>query len=213
MKLLRHLVRPGAVRRIGLLLLALAVMVTIRVAVPPIAVACSCAMNEAPIQAAAADPNVAVFTGIAGPFEAAGVQVKVTRWFHGAIPPSGIAVLDPGGFDDPASGFGNSCGINAPGQGSEWLFIAGRNEVGRYGVSLCSTHAPLAALEGQLLLAEAQDVFGAPAVPVQSLPDKNDIDTTSPVETVLPFVLGGLFAVGLVGGLFGILGRRGRDGA
>ncbi len=196
-----------------MLLLALALTVSIRVAIPPIAVACSCAMNEAPMQAAAADPNVSVFTGIAGPFEAAGVQVKITRWFQGAIPPSGIAVLDPGGFNDPASGFGNSCGIDAPGRGSEWIIIAGRDEVGRYGVSLCSTHAPLAAAEGQLLLADAEAVFGPPAVPVPPLPDDNEIDTTSPIETVLPFVLGGLFAVGLVGGLFGILGRRGRDGA
>lgn len=196
-----------------MLLLALALMVTIRVAVPQIAVACSCAIDEAPMQAAAADPTVSVFTGIAGPFEAAGVQVKITRWFQGATPPSGIAVLDPGGFNDPASGFGNSCGVNAPGQGSEWIFIAGRDEVGRYGVSLCSTHAPLAAAEGQLLLAEAEAVFGPPAVPEPPLADRNDIDTSPPIDTVLPILLGGLFAVGLVGGLFGILGRRGRDEA
>lgn len=157
---------------------------------------------------AAADPTASVFTGIAGPSEAAGVQVKITRWFHGAVPPSGIAVLDPAGFIDP---MGGSCGTHAPGQGTEWIFIAGRNEVGRYGVSMCSTHAPLAAPEGQALLADAQDVFGAPAVPVQPPADDNEIDATSPIESVLPILLGGLFAVGLVGGLFGILGRRGRE--
>jgi hypothetical protein len=204
-------VRPGAVRRIGMLLLAIALTATVRLAVPSVTVACSCAMLEAPMQAAAGDASLSVFTGIAGPLEAAGVQVKVTRWFQGAMPPSGIAVLDPGGFNDPMGDVFNSCGTNAPGQGTEWVFIAGRNEVGRYGVSLCSTHAPLAAPEGQALLADAQDVFGPPAVPGPPVADKNDIDTTSPIETVLPFVLGGLFAVGLVGGLFGILGRRGRD--
>jgi hypothetical protein len=124
------------------------------------------------------------------------------------MPPSGIAVLDPAGFIDP---MGGSCGTNPPGQGTEWIFVAGRNEIGRYGVSLCSTHAPLAAPEGQALLTAAEDVFGAPAVPVPPIADDNDIDTTSPLDTILPFVLGGLFAVGLVGGLFGILGRRGRD--
>jgi hypothetical protein len=191
-----------------MLLLAIALTVTIRMAVPPITVACSCAMLEAPMQAAAGDASVSVFTGIAGPLEAAGVQIKITRWFQGAVPPSGIAVLDPAGFQDP---MGGSCGTNAPTQGTEWIFIAGRNEVGRYGVSLCSTHAPLAAPEGQALLGEAQDVFGAPAVPKPPIPDKNAIDTASPIETVLPIVLGGLFVVGLVGGLFGILGRRGRD--
>ena len=153
------------------------------------------------MQAAAGDASVSVFSGIAGPLEAAGVQVKITRWFQGAIPPSGIAVLEPGGFNDPMGNVFNSCGTNAPTQGTEWIFIAGRNEVGRYGVSLCSTHAPLDAPEGQALLAEAQDVFGAPAVPVPPLADNNDIDTASPIETVLPIVLGGLFAVGLVGGL------------
>lgn len=196
-----------------MLLLALALTITIRVAVPPIAVACSCAMSEAPMRDAAADPMASVFTGIAGPFEAAGVQVKITRWFRGAVPPSGIAVLDPGGFNDPASGFSNSCGIDAPGQGSEWIFVAGRNEIGRYGVSLCSTHAPLAAAEGQLLLADAEAVFGPPAVPVPPVADDNAIDTSSPLDTILPIALGGLFAIGLVGGLFGILGRRGRDGS
>jgi hypothetical protein len=192
-----------------MLLLAIALTATVRLAVPPITVACSCAMLEAPMEAAAGDASVSVFTGIAGPSQAAGVQVRITRWFQGAVPPSGIAVLDPAGFIDP---MGGSCGTNAPGVGTEWIFIAGRNEVGRYGVSLCSTHAPLAAPEGQALLASAQDVFGAPAVPVEPVADPPDDGTASPIDAVLPIVLGGLFAVGLVGGLFGILGRRRRDG-
>ncbi len=210
MKLRGPSARPGAVRRIGVLLLALTFAATVRLAVPPVTVACSCAMNEAPMRDAATDPTASVFTGIAGPSEAAGVQVKITRWFHGAVPPSGIAVLDPAGFIDP---MGGSCGTHAPDQGTEWIFVAGRNEIGRYAVSMCSTHAPLGAAEGQALLADAQDVFGAPAVPAPPVADQNDIDTTSLLDAVLPFLLGGLFAVGLVGGLFGILGRRGRDDA
>lgn len=186
-----------------MLLLAIALTATVRLAVPPITVACSCAMVEAPMREAAADPTASVFTGIAGPSEAAGVQIKITRWFRGAVPPSGIAVLDPAGFIDP---MGGSCGTHAPGQGTEWIFIAGRDEVGRYGVSMCSTHAPLAAPEGQALLADAEAVFGPPGVPLEAV-DPPD-DAASPIDTVLPILLGGLFAVGLVGGLFGILGRR-----
>jgi hypothetical protein len=189
-----------------MLILAIALTATVRLAVPPITVACSCAMLEAPMRAVAGDVSVSVFTGVAGPSQAAGVPIRLTRWFQGAAPPSGVAVLDPAGFLDP---MGGSCGTAAPTESTEWIFATGRNEVGRYVVHLCTTHAPLDSDLGRELLAEAQAVFGAPALPVAPTTDPPDEGTV--LATVVPILLGGLFAVGLVGGLFGILGRRGRD--
>lgn len=179
------------------------------VAFPRPTMACSCAMVEQPMRAAAADGGASVFTGIAGPLEPIGVAVRIARWFQGAVPPNGIAVLDPAGFEDPMGGM---CGTRAPGAGTEWIFIAGRDDVGRYGVSLCTTHAPLDSEQGQALLAEAIGVFGPGGVPEETVapssPASSAGDPAGIMSTIVPLVIAVLFAAGVLAGLFVVLGPR-----
>lgn len=178
------------------------------VAFPRPTMACSCAMVEQPMRAAAAEGGASVFTGIAGRLEPIGVAVRITRWFQGAVPPNGIAVLDPRGFQDP---MGGSCGTHAPGPGTEWIFIAGRDDIGRYGVSMCTTHAPLDSEQGQTLLADAITVFGPGGVPetvAASPPASSTGDPAGLVATVVPVAIAFLFAIGLLAGLFVVLGPR-----
>lgn len=179
-------------------------MALVMFAAPPPTVACSCAMPDQPMRAASTDPSISVFTGIAGPLGQAGMPVRLTRWFQGAPPPSGVAVLDPAGFEDP---MGGSCGTTAPGAGTEWIFVTGRNSVGRYEVSLCTTHAALDTDWGRDLLTEALAVFG-PAVVPETPPAPSDPDPLSTLAAVLPIALAALGALGLIVGLFGLAGRR-----
>lgn len=183
------------------------VIALLSVAFPRPTMACSCAMVEKPMQAAAAEGGTSVFTGVAGPLEAIGVPVRITRWFQGAVPPSGVAVLDP----QPFRGDGGSCGTNPPAGGREWIFVAGRNDVGRYVVGLCSTYGALDTEFGQALLAEAKAVFGPGRLPetVASPPPTSSTgDPASLVSTVVPVAIAFLFAVGLLAGLFVVLGPR-----
>lgn len=195
-------------RRIGLLLLALALTATVRLAIPEASVACSCAMPQSPMRAAAGDVSVAVFTGVAGPQQVAGVPVRLTRWFQGPPPPSGVAVLDQAGFLEP---LGGSCGTAAPDVGTEWVFVAERNAVGRYVVNLCTTHAPLASDLGRELLAEAVAVFGPPIVPEapSAEPDPGAAaDPASLLGSIVPIVLIVLFVAGALAGTVAVAGRR-----
>lgn len=179
------------------------------VALPRSTMACSCAMSEQPMHDAAADGGASVFAGIAGPLEPIGVGVQITRWFQGAMPPNGIAVLDPRGFQDP---MGGSCGTHAPGPGTEWIFVAGRDEVGRYGVSLCTTHAPLDSDQGRALLAEAITVFGPGGAPetvaASPSPTSPAEDPAGLASMIVPIAVAFLFAAGLLAGLFIVLGPR-----
>jgi hypothetical protein len=210
------------VRRIGLVLLALALTATVRLAIPEVSVACSCAMPQSPMRAAAGDASVSVFTGVAGPQQAAGVPVTLTRWFQGPPPPSGVAVLDPAGFIDP---MGGSCGTNVPWVGTEWIFATGRNAVGRYVVNLCTTHASLDSDAGRALLAEAVAVFGAPMVPeVPSSEPEPEPDPSAEPEpgavtdpaslpgSIVPIVLIVLAVAGAAVGVFAVAGRRRTEG-
>lgn len=208
----RSIVRPRAMRvRPPTAVVALVLVIgLLAVAFPRSTMACSCLMVEQPMRAAAAQGGLSVFTGIAGPLEPIGVAVRITRWFRGDPPPNGVAVLDPAGFEDPMGGM---CGTNAPDVGMEWIFVASRDDVGRYGVSMCTTHAPLASGQGQALLAEAITVFGPGGVPEP--PATPTAPTASPagdpaglVSTVVPIAIAVLFATGLLAGLFVILGPR-----
>lgn len=198
-------------RRLSLLFLAIALVTSVRVTNPDVAVACSCAMVERPMAEAATDPTTSVFTGVAGPLVGAGVAVQLTRWFHGVPPPSGVAVLDPAGFQDPMGGM---CGTNPPTAGTEWIFATGRDPMGRYVVNLCTTHAPLDSDQGQTLLAEATTVFGPPIVPELTPPDPvaGSSDPASMVGAIVPIVLVVLFAVSAAAGAFLVFRRR-RDDA
>lgn len=168
------------------------------------------------MHAAALDPTSNVFTGRAGSLEQAGVAVQLTGWFRGAAPPAGVAWLDPAGFVDP---MGGSCGTNPPTAGTEWIFVATRNTVGRYDMNLCSTAAALDTDQGQELLAEAVDVFGPPTTPAAPVPTAGadaGVDATDLVASVIPILLVALFAAGAILGVVGVIGRRldpGRGGS
>jgi hypothetical protein len=172
---------------------------------PAIVMACSCLGRS--MQAAAADPELVVFTGIAQPPGVGGVPVVLTRWFKGQ-PHERVVTLDGRGFVDPNGG---SCGTNAPLPGTEWIFVSERNELGRYGVSACSIHAELTTESGRNLLAEAVRELGPgtldpgtrePAGPVPP----NDI----PAELIVAGTLGAGVLILVVAVLAGtVLRRRG----
>jgi hypothetical protein len=179
---------------------------------PATTVACSCAMPDHPMRDAAASPDLSVFSGVAGPLEGNGVRVALTRWFRGIPPPTGIAVLDPAGFVDPNGG---SCGTNPPGAGEEWIFALGRNAVGRYDMSLCSTAAATTTDLGRDLLAEATAVFGPGLQPVATAPPGGSTTPSDdPLSTIGSMAIPVVFfaaAIGVVGTYLILRGRR-RDG-
>ncbi len=175
-------------------------------AAPPVTVACSCAFSEHPMQEAAAGNETSVFTGVAGPLEPDGVRVALTRWFHGAPPPDGIAMLDPSGFVDPNGG---SCGTNPPPAGTEWIFAAWRDETGRFSMNLCSTAAALETDQGRNLITEALAVFGEPIVlqPTDAPPATGD-DVAATLSSILPTGIAILVGVALLVGVLALIGRR-----
>ena len=179
---------------------------------PAVTVACSCAVPDHPMRDAAASPDLSVFAGIAGPLEGDGVRVVLTRWFRGLPPPTGIAVLDPAGFVDPNGG---SCGTNPPGVGEEWIFALARNDVGRYGMSLCTTAAAIATDVGRELLAEATTVFGPGLPPVATAPPGGTTTPSDdPLSAIGSMAIPAVFlaaAIAVVAGYLVIGGRR-RDG-
>src|SRR5919108_1744348 len=156
-------------------------------AMPPAAMACSCAA-PGPLSDVRGDPNIAVFTATVDFQDARGFPMTVTRWFQGA------GVIEPrvwftaGSF----SGDGASCGVAPLPVGTEWIFVAYRTE-GMYGTGSCSPHAALATPEGQAMLAEAVETFGAPA-PVTPEPttDPPPLRPDPDVASITAAVIGAL---------------------
>lgn len=181
------------------------VLAVTSVAAPPVTVACSCAFSERPMQEAATRDDTSVFTGVAGPLEPDGVRIALTRWFHGPLPSDVVAMLDPAPFKDPN---GASCGTNPPPPGSEWIFAAWRDEVGRYSMNLCTTAASLGTDQGRVLLEEAIAVFGEPTIPQATDPPTAEGDVFSTVAAVLPTGLAILVGVALLVGVLALIGRR-----
>jgi hypothetical protein len=156
---------------------------------------------------AAANPAAAVFTGIAGPREPVGVQIRVTRWFHGPLTGS-VVTLDGQGFNDPD---GASCGTEAPPVGTEWIFISSRDGRGLYGVSLCTVHAPLSTDVGAELLADAMLTFGDEVVVEPEAPTGGDPSGDATVEPALVLGLVGAAGVLVLLGAFWFRSRRTTD--
>jgi hypothetical protein len=189
-------------RRILVAMLALTVGLLVRpIAVPP-AIACSCAMDPDPIGAAAQDPQQAVFTGVVQAPAAQGTPVVLTRWFRDPMPQP-VVWLDNAGFEDP---MGGSCGTTRPPANTEWIFAAYRTEDGKFGVNLCSTHAPLDTDQGKHLLQAAIEIMGQPAVPAP--PDAGGSPPDPMVTGVAPIIIGLVALVGLLAGLVVAAGRR-----
>ena len=176
-------------------------------AMPPATVACSCAV-PGPLAEVRGDPDAAVFTGTVDFQDARGFPVTVTRWFQGGGPMEPRIWFTASSF----SGDGASCGVAPLPVGTEWIFVAYRTE-GMYGTGLCSPHAALATPEGQAMLAEAAQTFGAPVPTTPELttgprpePDLAAL-ATAIVGTVGPLFLVVAFGAGLLVGLVGVLKR------
>jgi hypothetical protein len=194
-------------RRLAVLLLALAVSATVQLAVPRITVACSCVAPEDIITMAAEDPATIAFTGEAGPAVGDALPVSVTGWFPGPATPMDVVIVQVEG------GESSMCGMSAPPAGREYLFMPYTAESGRLALNLCSVVADLGTPEGQAVLAKAVATLGAPQAVASAPPSAEPTtpptdDPTATVMALLPVVLVGLFAVGLVAGFVGIWRRR-----
>ena len=188
-------------RRILVAMVALSLALLVRpVAVAPVA-ACSCAMDPDPIGLAAADPLQDVFTGVVQPPTAAGTPVALTRWFGGPAPQPAVW-LDNAGFEDPLGGM---CGTTRPPPDTEWIFVAWRDQVGKFAVNMCSTQAALDTDQGQQLLQAAIEIMGPPLVP--PAPEAGGSPPDPVLSGVVPILVGLIALVSLVAGTF-LVGRR-----
>lgn len=159
----------------------------------------------------AGDETAVIFTAVVDQRDARGFPVTVTRWFQGGGILDGRVWFDVNGFN-VQPGVMSSCGIDPLPVGAEWMFVAYRIESSNnLGMGLCSPHAPLAAAEGQAMLADAVTTFGAaPVVPgTTDPPTTSDPPPGNPVlEAVVPIVVALVAAVGVLLGVFAVVGRR-----
>jgi hypothetical protein len=121
-------------------------------AAPPVA-ACDC-MGLEPMTAYAGAAERVIFTGTVQGLEPNGVPVLVTRWFQG--PDAAGIVMLKGTWGQG----GASCETPLPPVGTEWIFVAWRNEAGELEVNLCTPHAALGTDAGDAMLADAVATFG-----------------------------------------------------
>lgn len=134
-------------------------------AMPRAVAACSCAMIS--MEDARNEPEAVVFSGVVDARDPRGYPVTVTRWFKGGGLIEPRAWLHPGGFS--MTGGGADCSVPPLPVGTEWIFVAFKNE-DLYSVGLCSPHAAIATAEGQAMLADAIRVFGGGAPPATAPP-------------------------------------------
>lgn len=135
--------------------------------------ACSCVAST--IHDWIGKPDVAIFTGTAGPALGDEVPIFVSRWFQG--PRSTAVIMTPQGEEA-------SCGVFfEPGA---WIIVA-RASNGRIEPSLCLPHARLTSTEGQAMLGAALSAASVHA-PRES-------------GAAPPPGLAGAIAIGITGGL------------
>lgn len=177
------------------------------------AFACSCAMPGPLKDSASAD--TAIFSGTAGLRQERGVPVEVDRWFwgEGAAP---VVWLAASSFEDPAM-----CGTNPPPPDTDWIWLTWIDPDSRdFTTGLCSPAAMLSTAEGDAMLAEAEEAFGAIAPPTQPPPTSAPvaIPTDPPADPVAVSRDGALIGVAigvalaslvLFGGLAVLARRRG----
>lgn len=195
-------------RRLASLLMAFALLATVRMAVPPSVAACSC-MGPQPMAAYAEDPSVVIFTGVPAPMEPAGQPAVVTRWFKGGGILEPRVVFDASGFGEDG---GASCMIPPLPVGSEYIFVAYRTEgEDTLGLGLCSPHAPLADDVGVGMLRDATATYALVTPTSTGDPPASPENEPVPTADTLGPILIVIAAVALAGILFGavlVLGRR-----
>jgi len=142
------------------------------------ALACTCALPEGGLAALVGQPDVVVFTGTAGRQAIDRVPFTVTDWFHGDGA-ARIVFVRPASIPDGRGGvMHNTCGLDfRPG---EWMFLVAHGHPPEpLTASVCSPHASLDTAEGQALVADATEVFGAPGA---APPAEGPAATTQPTE-------------------------------
>lgn len=154
---------------LGALLLASSLLLGRGVAIPEVAMACSC-MGPQPLEWYAG-PDTAIFAGQVVGADPDGVRVAVEQWFSG----TGAApiVLIAGDF-----GNGASCGVGSrPSLGSRWIWVAWRpqDEEGipnplddGFQINICQPFGDLSTPEGEAMLEEAIATFGGGEAPTGS---------------------------------------------
>jgi hypothetical protein len=183
-------------------------------AMPRAVAACSCAMIT--MEDARNEPEAVVFSGVVDARDPRGYPVTVTRWFKGGGLIEPRAWLHPAGFS--LTGGGADCSVPPLPVGTEWIFVAFKNE-DLYSVGLCSPHAAIASADGQAMLAEAIRVFRgeqpvATSPPAAASPPPAPTPTTtaapatpvSLVETLGPIAVV-VFIAGILLGVVGALRR------
>ncbi|HSK52892.1 MAG TPA: hypothetical protein VLA44_09060 [Clostridia bacterium] len=212
---------PTRARRLGALSAFLLLLGVYLAAAPPVA-ACDC-MGLEPMAAYAGVRERVIFSGTVQALEPGGVPVLVTRWFQGPDAAGIVMLKGTWGLG------GASCETPLPPAGTEWIFVAWRNEAGELEVNLCTPHAALGTEAGDAMLADAVATFGGggggggggssgnPGIGPSAGPVATPAPTaSSPPEAaaaggIAPGVLaaGGVAVAGLLAGLF-VVGRKRR---
>jgi hypothetical protein len=187
--------RPRAlVPAVGALLLASALLLGRGLAIPEVAVACSCIAPQ-PL-AAYAGEDVAIFAGQVVGDDPDGVRVAVEQWFSGAG--AAPVVLIAGDF-----GNGASCGVGArPPVGSRWIWVTWRPQGegipnpldDGVQINICQPFADLSTPQGEALLQEAIATFGGGEAPTGGPSAAPSDDAASPEATTSPTAAPGTMA-------------------
>jgi hypothetical protein len=172
---------------------------------PPCVLACSCP-EPPPLAEAARDPNTAVVAGRVGLAVQGGHAFVVERWFNGPDPaPTFLA----------RSGNGADCGVPLQ-TGDHLLAVWYRDEQGAYSASSCSRFAWLDAPDGEALMAEATEAFGAGIVVNEPTPGPIDVPGgpagLPPEAIAVGAVVAGVGVLAAVAGV-ALIARRRRAGA
>jgi len=172
---------------------------------PPCVLACSCP-EPPPLAEAARDPNTAVVAGRVGLAVEGGYAFVVERWFNGP---------DPAPTFFARSGNGADCGVPLQ-TGDHLLAVWYRDDQGAYSASSCSRFARLDAPDGEALMAEATEVFGAGIVVSEPTPGPIDVPGgpagVPPEAIAVGAVAAGVGVLAAVAGV-ALIARRRRAGA
>lgn len=196
-------------RTILALLIPAITLAIVALAMPRVAVACTCIPTQ-PMAIYATEPETVILTGVTEPPDARGFPVRVTRWFKG----DGLAPrvwMAASGFDGNSA----SCGVAPPAVGVEWIVVAYRiPDQAELIVNLCAPHHPVGSAAGAAMLADAAATFAGSLPPVPTLPPTGPTgdEPMGGVLVILPALVATMLgATGLILGVYAITSRRRQD--